>query len=793
MEQPAAQNHPARPELSPMAILIGVIIGVLFGAANIYIGLKVGMTVSASIPAAVIAMAVISGILKKSSILESNMAQTIGSVGESLAAGMLFTIPALFIFAYKDKNPDLAPSFWEMTIWGTLGGLLGVLFMIPLRRMLIVREHGTLPYPEGTACAEVLRSGERGGAAASTVFQGVGLGGFYELLRQLGFWPETAKLAIPMLRTEATLAAEPSLLGVGYILGIRVAGFMLAGAVLGWFILIPTFSYFGATADVTISPSEAPLNQMSPGAMWDKYLRYVGAGAVVLGGILSLIRSLKTIGASVFHMFGGKRSADRTDRDIPLPILLLLLIGLGAALWLLPDAGLLHHVFKSIPLIACVIGFGFFFVTVSSRLVGVVGSSSNPASGMTIATILGTSLILVYAVNLNLPPDQMKFAIISVGALVCMAICLAGDCSQDLKTGFLVGATPWKQQVGEILGVVTAVAALAGVIALVNHNFGFVKDATHPAAFLAPQANLMQLLVKGVVETDLPWTLILIGVACALIVELLGIPSLPFSVGLYLPLSLSTPIMAGALIRWLVERARGPAPEGSDRGILGASGLVAGQGLMGVAVIAVAALIAWRWPTARFQPPERPQRTAAAAEEPSAATAALITPFGLTGGGVSVQSDPNDEPPTPPAGKPEPDPNANEPAPVAPAVTQPPTATSPQPAAEEPPTAELAKPLPEATEPEHGQSEPVLATESAPNPEATKPARIADEKGDLVMPHHLQPWMSKEFGFPVDYGLPQQRVGAWIIDWYMLLPLAPFGVLGIWLAIVAMKREPEAP
>ncbi len=791
MDQPAAVagSQAGRPELSPLSITIGVIIGILFGAANIYIGLKVGMTVSASIPAAVISMAIIAGMLKKNSILESNMAQTIGSVGESLAAGMLFTIPALFIFAVKDKNPELAPSFWEMTIWGSIGGVLGVLFMIPLRRMLIVREHGTLPYPEGTACAEVLRSGERGGAAAKTVFHGVGLGAIYELLRQLGFWPETAKQTVPMLRTELTLASEPALLGVGYILGIRVAGYMLAGAVLGWFILIPTFSYFGDAAGLTVSPASKPLSAMAPGEMWDKYLRYVGAGAVVLGGILSLIRSLKTIGASVFHMFGGKSSSDRTDRDIPLPILILLLVGIGAAMWFLPDAGLLSKAMKSIPLIACVIGFGFFFVTVSSRLVGVVGSSSNPASGMTIATILGTALIFVYVLDIQLTPDRMKFAIISVGALVCMSICLAGDCSQDLKTGFLVGATPWKQQVGELIGVLTAVAALAGVIALVNANYGFVKDAEHPAAFLAPQANLMQLLVKGVVETDLPWRLILIGVACALIVELLGIPSLPFSVGLYLPLSLSTPIMAGAIIRWLVERWHGPRPEGNDRGVLGASGLVAGQGLMGVAVIGVAALIAAIAPTARFAPPARPDRTPPQSLESTTAAMMLTPPMGISLQSADVQADPNEEPVTQPTPTPAPAEDPLEPN-VAGAVPDEPVKAAPPPS---PPPVVGETPV----EDEKPAAEQEVARPAEPTPNET-PAAItqapaaAEGEGDPVMPHHLQPWMSKKMGFPVDYGLGQTRVGAWTIDWYALLPLLPFGGLGVWLLLTAMKREPDA-
>ncbi len=580
-------------ELSPLAIVLGVIIGILFGAANAYIGLKVGMTVAASIPAAVISMGILRGVLKRGSLLENNMVQTIGSTAESLAAGMIFTIPALFIFAATAGNPQdadaLTPSFWEMSLWGAIGGLLGVFFMVPLRRMLIVKEHGKLPFPEGLACAEVLESGERGGAGAKVVFMGVGVGAIYEFFRGLGFWAETVVQRLPLIRTQFALAAEPALLGVGYILGIRVAGFMLSGAVLGWFVIIPAIYHFGG--DAVLAPGTDPISSMpvdGSKGVWGYYLRYVGAGAVVLGGLVSLLKNFGTIGGSIFGIFGGGggRTGDRTDRDIPTWVLIAGVIGLAAAMYYLPQV----HT-RDLIVIGSVIVFGFFFVTVSSRLVGIVGSSSNPVSGMTIATLLGTALIAVYAGGMT--GADAKFKIISVGALVCMAAAIAGDCSQDLKTGFLVKATPWKQQVGEMIGVLTATAAMAGVILLIHDTYGFFKDDAHPNAVLAPQANLMKLLVQGVVDKELPWTLVLMGIAGALTIELLGIPSLPVAIGLYLPLSLSTPIMVGGVIRWLIDRWRGERKEGENPGILGASGLVAGQGLMGVTFVITAALIAW--------------------------------------------------------------------------------------------------------------------------------------------------------------------------------------------------------
>lgn len=742
-------------EFSWLAIILGVFIGIVFGAANAFIGLKVGMTVSASIPAAVISMGILRGLLKRGTLLENNLVQTVGSVGESLAAGMIFVVPALFIFAMDpaNPNPEMAPTFWEIVTWGVLGGLLGVLFMIPLRRMLIVKEHGTLPYPEGTACAEVLQSGDRGGSAARTVFAGLSIGALFELFRGLGFFREVATQRLPLLKTAVGLDTSPALLGVGYILGIRVAGFMLSGAVLGWLVIIPAIAFFGQHSAAPIFPSTTPIAEMSPDDLWSNYLRYIGAGAVVLGGLVSLFKSFGTIGGSLFHMFSGKGGKERTDRDIPTFVLLLLLVGIAAAMWFLPDwhpthgdRGLLNPLFKHIPVIACVIGFGFFFVTVSSRLVGIVGGSSNPASGMTIATILGTALVIVaLSGQMGLSPTAQKVAIISVGALVCIAICIAGDTSQDLKTGFLVGATPWKQQLAELIGVLTATVALAGVIWLIKDQYGFVAGERFADPVPAYQANLMKLVVQGIVDHELPWNFILIGMAAALVVELLGLPALPFAVGLYLPLELSTPIMAGGVLRWFIDRRRRTVVnEGHDPGVLASSGLVAGQGVVGVGMVAVAALIGWLWHDPYF------------AEPKYYAPAQTWVNYDAQAGGWTL--------------------------------------TDPQ------------------TEESMYYDEPMHTWLIGPTPvPASAPTTAAAHvkpPGERTVPHHLFSWLTTKLAFlepeyglrplryeqPAEEGVPDDNLfrGDYAVDWYSLLPLGPFLLMWIWLAIVAARRPDDA-
>jgi putative OPT family oligopeptide transporter len=564
-------------ELSPLAIVLGIVIGIVLGAANAFVGLQVGMTVSASIPAAVISMGIMRGLLKRGTLLENNMVQTMASPAEALAAGLIFTVPALFLMGAK-------PDYWELVIWGAIGGLMGVFFMVPLRRSLIIKEKDILVYPEGVACAEVLEAGQRGGIGAKTVFWGLGVGAFFEIFRYIGAFAQSAVVPIQKLRTAFTLDASPALLGVGYIIGPRVAGYMLGGAVLGWFLIIPAIAYFGQDAGQIIAPAETLIRDMSPGDIWDKYLRFIGAGAVILGGVVSLIKSIPTICSSFWEgfkgLFGRGGRKIRTDRDIPMPLLVLGIIGLWALMWYVPQVNI------SRAGAVAVLVFGFFFVTVSSRLVGIVGSSSNPVSGMTIATLLGVSLIFTYF--LKDTSRQAQLSAITVGALVCIALCKAGDISQDLKTGYLVKATPWKQQVGQIIAVLTSILALAGVILLLHEAYGFERTDENPNGLLAPQANIMKVLVEGVMGGQLPWVLVIMGMAAAAVVELLGLPALPFAVGLYLPLELSTPIMVGGLIRWVVGKIRRQkAGEMSGPGMLGASGLVAGAGLMGVLAAAV--------------------------------------------------------------------------------------------------------------------------------------------------------------------------------------------------------------
>jgi len=578
-------------EFSFLAVAFGIVIGALLAAANAFVGLRVGMTISASIPAAVMAILVLKTLLKRGTILESNMVQTVGSAGESLAGGMIFTVPALFIMGSD-------PTYWEMVIWGSIGGLLGVCFMVPLREVLIVREHGVLPYPEGVACAEVLSSGEKGGASARPVILGSLVGGLYFLLTELRFWGEKGTVSLKRFYTEGQLNSSAALLGVGYILGARVSALMLSGALLAWFLIIPAIGFFGATAAAPLFPAtEKTISQMSPGDIWDNYVRYIGAGAVAIGGLISLFKSLPTIGSSfwqvltgVFRRGQGRR--DRTDRDVPFITLPLVIAGLGYAMWRFEEVRVDH-----IGVIAILIA-AFFFVTVSSRLVGIIGVSSNPISGMTIATLLGASLIYKFFVLDRAGPDGgvtvagLQVTCISVGAIVAMAIAVAADMSQDLKTGYLVKATPYKQQLGKTIGVLTSVLAVAGIVLLLNHTYGF-GDSTpeKPYPLLAPQANIMKILVQSVLGGNMPWTLIFIGAAAAVVIELLGLPALPVAVGLYLPMGVSTPLIFGGVVRWLVDRQRTEKSE-HDAGVLTASGMVAGEGLMGVAVAGVTAAIA---------------------------------------------------------------------------------------------------------------------------------------------------------------------------------------------------------
>ena len=569
------------PEFTATSIIIGVLLAIIFGAANAYLGLRVGMTVSASIPAAVISMGVIRVIMKKDSILESNMVQTIGSAGESLAAGAIFTLPALFLWANEGKTE--APNLLTISLIALVGGVLGVLFMIPLRNALIVKEHGVLPYPEGTACAEVLLAGEEGGTSAKTVFAGMGLSAVFKFITDgLKVVPGVVTVPIRSLRTAFSAEVYPALLGVGYICGIKIASYMFAGALLGWFVLIPAITIFGGPT--TMYPGDVPIAQMyaegGADAIWGSYIRYIGAGAVAAGGIISLIKSLplivSTFKDSLKGLKGGTKAGSlRTEQDLDMRLVLGGSLVLILVIWLLPAI--------PVSLIGAllVVVFGFFFATVSSRMVGLVGSSNNPVSGMAIATLLFSTLVLKVTGNTGV---SGMIGAIAIGSVICIVAAMAGDTSQDLKRGYILGATPKKQQIGELLGAVVAAFTIGGVLLLLNSAWGFGTT-----ELAAPQATLMKMITEGVMNGNLPWPLVLIGIFAAIVVEILGIPVLPVAIGLYLPLELSATIMIGGVIRWIVDKKSADKNGEASGGVLFCSGLIAGEGLVGIllAILAV--------------------------------------------------------------------------------------------------------------------------------------------------------------------------------------------------------------
>lgn len=577
------------PEFTVTSVLIGIILAVVFGAANAYLGLLVGMTISASIPAAVISMGIIRIILRRDSILENNLVQTIGSAGESLAAGAIFTLPALFLWA-KEGKMDY-PSILTIFLIALFGGILGVCFMVPLRQALIVEEHGTLPFPEGTACAEVLLAGEEGGSKAGAVFSGLGIAAFYKLVADgLKLFPSEIGYAFKgYAGSQIGIQVLPSLAGVGFICGPKISSYMLAGGALSWFVLMPAIALFGA--DATIYPGTETISailadpEQGPGGLWTNYIKYIGAGAVAAGGVISLIKTfpliIRTFKQAVSSM--GKKHQDknvlRTQQDLPMSVLLILIAAIVILIWLIPT-------FPVNPIGSLIIViFGFFFASVSSRMVGLIGSSNNPVSGMAIATIIIATVLLKVT---GTDGVTGMVGAIAIGGVICIIAAIAGDTSQDLKTGFIVGATPKKQQIGEMIGVVVSAAAIGGVLYLLNEAWGYGTDQI-PAA----QATMMKMLVEGIMEANLPWALILIGVCIAIVVEILKVPVMPFAVGMYLPFSLSAGIMAGGAVRWIVERVKGSdeeKKERADRGVLFTSGLIAGEGIMGIvlAVLAVA-------------------------------------------------------------------------------------------------------------------------------------------------------------------------------------------------------------
>ena len=572
------------PEFTVTSILMGILLAVIFGAANAYLGLRVGMTVSASIPAAVIAMGVIRVVMKKNSILESNIVQTIGSAGESVAAGAIFILPTLFLWASEGVMGK--PGLLEITLIAVIGGLLGVFFMIPLRNALIVKEHGVLPYPEGTACAEVLLAGEKGGSNASTVFAGMGFAALFKFIVDgIKAVPGEISLKVKGFAGEIGTQIYPAVLSVGYICGPRISSYMFAGGILSWLVLIPLIVLFGE--NLVMYPSvEQTVGEIyaSSGAsgIWSNYIRYIGAGALAAGGIISLIRSLplilRTFAGAMKNMKGSGTDGLRTDRDINIKIVLIAIGILTLAVWLVPAIPV-----NLIGAIIVVI-FGFFFAAVSSRMVGLVGSSNNPVSGMAIATLLVATLVLKFTGSVG---AEGMSAAIAIGSIICIVAAISGDTSQDLKTGYLLGATPKKQQVGEMIGVFASALAIGGTLYLLDSAWGFGSE-----QLAAPQATLMKMIVEGVMNAELPWHLVIIGALIAVVIEVIGIPVLPFAIGIYLPVHLNACIMIGGLVRLAFDKMKGKEEKKktiTNDGILFCSGMIAGEGLVGIllAVLAV--------------------------------------------------------------------------------------------------------------------------------------------------------------------------------------------------------------
>ncbi len=576
-------------EFSIRAIVLGALFGIIFGAATVYLALRAGLTVSGSIPIAVLAIAVFKR--WKSTILENNIVQTIGSAGESVAAGVVFTVPAFIFLA----GGEAFFNYFNVFSLALVGGILGVLFMVPLRRSLIVKEHGTLPYPEGTACAEVLVAGERGGSMAGKVFSGLGIAFVYKSLMSIfGLWKDVPAFVTSRGSTypNATVNAEitPEYLGVGYIIGPRIAGTIVAGGVLSWLMLIPMISFFGDGLMTVLKPGAGGklISQMSPVEIYRGYVRYIGADAVAAAGLITLIKTLPTIVSAFRESLGALKEMKagkaqvRTERDLPITYVIvgsLVLVLIIAVLPQLPGSfpgtlimGLL------------VVIFGFFFVTVSSRIVGIIGSSSNPISGMTIATLMATCLIFI---GLGWTGDVYQALALSVGGIVCIAAANAGATSQDLKTGYIVGATPIYQQIGLVIGVIASTFVIGWTLQTIDQSMQFegVAHAIGTTRYAAPQATLMATIIKGLLAQDLPWALVFLGMFISVVVELCGVGSLSFAVGAYLPLSTTAPIWVGGLMKALADRLTGKKDESEiSSGMLYSTGLVAGGSLTGIAI-----------------------------------------------------------------------------------------------------------------------------------------------------------------------------------------------------------------
>jgi len=639
-------------EFSIRAVILGALFGLLFGAVTVYVGLRAGLTVSASIPISVLSISILRA-FGRSTILENNIVQTTGSAGESLAAGVIFTLPALIFLGFGSEL-----TYWRIFPLALLGGWLGVLFMIPLRRQLIVKEHGNLSYPEGTACADVLVAGERGGSFAGRVFWGLGLGGVYTvLMNTVGAWtpqPEYRPQWFPGASFRAAITSE--YLGVGYIIGPKVGGLLFAGGVVSWLLLIPAIKFFGsAVPTAVLYPGTGPISQMTPDQLWITYIRPMGAGAVAAAGLITLLRTMPTILSALrsglkdvrTEKSGASAAASRIDRDMSMRTVIAGSLAIIVMVWMLltfrpiPGAqtGVIANIFAAI----FVVVFGFLFVTVASRISGLLGNSSNPISGMTIATLMATC-----AVFLLTGWTERNYALLAltIGGVVCIAAAIAGATSQDLKTGYLVGATPALQQWGLMVGVTISTFAIGGTLILMNNGLqdfpsvqiplnitappvgvhvenktytlegktytivdalgsseipdgNYLYDPTEKRITRqwiqgigsekapAPQAKLMATVINGILTQRLPWRLVLMGVALVLAVELLGVRSLAFAVGSYLSIATTMAIFAGGAVRWLVERStKSEHGEGeAGPGALYSSGLIAAGGVFGLLAV----------------------------------------------------------------------------------------------------------------------------------------------------------------------------------------------------------------
>ena len=553
-------------ELTLTALVLGALLAVVFGAANAYLGLRVGLTVSASVPAAVISMGVLRFVLRRDSILENNMVQTIGSAGESLSAGIIFTMPALYLWADERPLEFAVPELLSIALIALAGGVLGVLLMVPLRRPLIVADK-TLTYPEGLACADVLRAGEAGAKHAKSVFEGLGAAMAVKIVTGGFKWiPEAFLWPIRAIRGAVGVEISPALLGVGYIVGPKVAALLFAGAMFGWMVLMPVIA-------ATIPEAGAMWDAGNVKGVWSAHVRYVGAGAIAVGGFISLVRSLPVFVRAFRRPVGGagEENADGrgAGRDMPMKAVVLGIVCVVALVWLIPAVPV------SLPGALLIAIFGFFFAAVSARMVGFVGSSNNPVSGMTIATLAVSTLVLKETGAVG---AAGMVAAIAIGSVVCIVAAIAGDTAQDLKTGHLLGATPWKQQVGELVGVSASALVIGGVLVLLHRAWGFGSD-----AISAPQATLMKVIVEGIMDGGLPWGMIGIGAALAVVLALFRIQVMPVAIGLYLPVGLSVTMFAGGLLRLFASRrTSGDAAKGESTGTLFSAGLIAGEGLCGI-------------------------------------------------------------------------------------------------------------------------------------------------------------------------------------------------------------------